>query len=257
MQKCLLLFFLFVSWSLFANWSVSGGLTHYDEVKTGQKLLKTIIIENHSDTEKTFELSKGDYAFNAKGNIWFVSPGKLIRSNADWIQIPSQKFTVKAKSQKSFDYYVNIPDDSSLNGAYWSVIFISETQTQHSESDHERMDLNVKQRYAIQSIQQIEDTGTYKIEFLNATYSQKEQTLNLKVKNTGERFIQPEVWVELFTEDGQKIGRFYANQSKLYPQTSYNYQIPIIPLSQKKYVAITVVDCGQYKLFGSQYTIQN
>lgn len=242
---------------MFANWSVSGGLTHYDEVGIGQKIQKSIVIDNHSDTDIILEFSKGDYAFNAKGNIWFISPGKLFRSNADWIQIPTQQFTVKAKSQKILDYYVQIPDEATLNGSYWSVIFINELIPQKNDSETDRLDLNVKQRYAIQSIQQIGDTGAYNIDFISTTYSKKDQIFNLIVKNTGERFIQPEVWVELFTEDGQKIGRFYATPSKLYPQTSCNYQIPLIPLSQKKYVAITVVDCGQYKLFGSQYTIQN
>ncbi|HOD54414.1 MAG TPA: hypothetical protein PKJ08_07795 [Candidatus Cloacimonadota bacterium] len=257
MRVFLTVLLLILTIPIFANWSVTGDLTHYDVVNPGQKLSKSITISNHSEENLTLIIKQADYAFNSEGNIWFVEAGKLTRSNASWISFSSQEINILPNSQIIFSYNVKIPDNDDLNGSYWSLILIQEGKIENLNPSQKDLNLQINQRYAIQSIQQIGNTGHFDIQFLDAEYQKKNNELHLTVKNNGERWTNPGVWVELYDSEGNKTGKFYAKSHKLYPQTSFTYKIPLIPLTQKKYYVITVVDCGENKVFGSQYTIEN
>ncbi|HOE91285.1 MAG TPA: hypothetical protein PKZ69_04700 [Candidatus Cloacimonadota bacterium] len=246
-----------LSFSLFADWSVTGDLTHYNVMNRGDRITREILITNHGNEKLTLNIKQADYAYNAEGNIWFIEPGKLSRSNANWISFATQEINIAAKSKVNFSYSVKVPENEDLIGSYWSILFIEEGGLGYEVAKNNELKLQVNQRYAIQSITQIGDTGQYNILFEGAEFKKSTNELILNIKNTGERWANPNVWVELYDSDGTKVGVFNANKHKLYPQTSHAYKIPLVSLNKKNYYVVGVVDCGENKVFGSQFNIQN
>ena len=249
---CLVLFI-----PLFADWSIIGDLTHYSVMNNGEQVTKSIIISNHASEKLVLSVTQADYAYNSEDNIWFVEAGKLERSNAKWISFATQELTIAPKSQDSFSYTISVPGNEELIGSYWSIIFIEESNISYKKAKDNELNLQVNQRYAIQTITQIADTGSYDIQFKGAELIKSTTVLQLSLKNTGERWVNPSVWVEVYEADGDKLGVFYADKYKLYPQTSYVYKIQLASLNKSNYYVVAVVDCGENKIFGSQFNIQN
>lgn len=252
MKTYILVFFLLLSIPIFGRWSVSGELTHYDIAQPGERLARSVEIQNQSNEDLVIIIKKSDYAFNAEGQRWFIEAGKLKRSNAGWIDLSNQEIIVKGKSNITFEYRVNVPDNKDLSGSYWSLLFIQEK----ADTAQTANNIQINQRYAIQSIVQIENSGDYNIEFLNAEFSKTSNNFDLKIKNNGTRWIKANVWLEVYDQNGKKIGKFSAQPIKLYPETSIVSQIPLISLNKGKYYIVAVVDCGNNKIFGSQYTLE-
>jgi hypothetical protein len=253
MRNLLILFILLVVGNLSAEWSISGELTHYDIASPGSTISRSFEIINHSDQAISIQLKKSDYAFNADGQRWFPEAGKLSRSNSDWIDLSNQEITIAGNSAKSISYQVVIPEKKELCGSYWSVIFVQEkTDTVLAKSE-----LQINKRYAIQSISQIGETGELKLSFLKAEFSKKDGSLELKIKNTGQRWTKADVWIEVFDSEGTALGKYNAQSLKLYPETSSSSVFNLSHLKKNKYVIIAVADCGNNKIFGSQYNLEN
>ena len=80
--------------------------------------------------------------------------------------------------------------------------------------------------------------------------------LQVDVENTGELWIRPEVYVELFDDKGVSKGKFPGVRYRLYPGTSIRQMIDLSSVGSGTYKAIVVVDAGGEDVYGAEYTLK-
>jgi hypothetical protein len=114
-------------------------------------------------------------------------------------------------------------------------------------------------RYGIQIATHIAQTGTKKINFMDTKLLPNEngkRILQVDVENTGELWIRPEVYVELFDDKGVSKGKFPGVRYRLYPGTSIRQMIDLSSVGSGTYKAIVVVDAGGEDVYGAEYTLK-
>lgn len=120
------------------------------------------------------------------------------------------------------------------------------------------MNIHESIRYAIQIVTNIGQTGTGQLEFQQpgvVTEGEK-RFFDFILLNTGERFISPDVSMELFdAETGESVKVIKAPKNGIYPTTSTKWRFPLEGLPAKTYKAVIVADGAGEDVFGLEYTI--
>lgn len=233
-------------------------MTHEKSVVPGQVIKGTIPILNKEDRVAKVKISQGDYLYYANGSNDFADAGTTARSNARWVSLYSTYLEIPPHATENFNYTIAVPNDSSLTGTYWSLIFIEPIEEKQQMSD-ENNEVGVQTiiRYGFQVITNIGQEGKYDIKILDKKISASadKKTFTVDVENIGTRRISPKVYLELFDKAGQGKGKFYANQAGCYPSCSVRYEIDLTQLPSGSYPAILVLDQGENAVFGAQYTL--
>jgi len=246
-----------------ADASIIGGLTHQKKAGQGEKYTGSILIKNEHKKTEEIKFYQTDYAFNYKGVNYYGQPGKLKRSNAQWITFTPHKLTIPPGETVKLNYTVNVPDDPNLEGTYWSMIMAENIPHGSPEStlpakDKTKLGIVQVVRYGLQMVTHINDTGTRKIDFLDTKLlkDSSERILQVDVENTGQRWLRPTLWTELYDESGSYLGRFEAGKRRLFPDTSVRYEVDLTNLPEGNYKALVVADAGGDYIFGANYNFK-
>lgn len=113
-------------------------------------------------------------------------------------------------------------------------------------------------RHAVQVVAHIGDTGTRAMEFVDRRLEVKDGKifLILGAKNTGERWLVPTLYVDLYDGSGYKLGRFEGGKLRIYPGCSVRYSINLGALNPGKYSALVIADNGDEHVFGARYALE-
>jgi len=135
-----------------------------------------------------------------------------------------------------------VPDDRILVGTFWSLILIESS---------------LSKRYAIQIITNIALTGKVQVEFVNTSLVREEGNvfLHVDVKNTGERLLSPVLYVELYEEDGEFVGKVEAGTWRIYPESSVRYRAEVTHLPAGVYNAMILLDNLDEHVFGTEFLL--
>jgi hypothetical protein len=258
-----LIFYLFMPCVSVAGVSVTSGLTYEKETQPGEKYKGAIQLRNNGDVPQEVKIYQTDYLFYADGSNIYGEPGKAPRSNADWITFSPRRLTIPPKGTSKIDYTVQAPDDKPLVGTYWSMLMVEGISSSSPEASGRKKDkatIGISQviRYGVQMRTQIGDTGTRKLKFLKTRIlkEDKERILQLDIENIGERLLRPVLWVELYDEKGQSVGKLEGGKLGVYPATSVRFRIDLSQVPKGTYKAMVVADCGDDNLFGATYTFK-
>ena len=228
------IFYLLIPHLSIAAVTVVGDLTHEKIAKAGEAYQGVITIANPGAKPQEARIYQTDYLFFSDGRNVYGEPGKSLRSNAGWIAFSPRQLLVPPGGNSEVNYTVRVPDDESLVGTYWSMIMvegISEDSAGAIEQEKGKVKVGVKTviRYGIQMVTHIGDTGTRKIKFLKVELLKEgeNRTLQVDAENTGERWLRSSLWVELYDEKGNNIGKFEGERKRIYPGTSVRYRIDL------------------------------
>jgi hypothetical protein len=243
---------------------IVGSLIHEKETGIGETYTGQIVASNNSDDKpQEVKLYQQDYFFEAEGKIFYNEPGTQIRSNAKWITYSPARFIIPPKENLIINYSIKVPNDPSLKGTYWSVLMVEgvpEESPESALSTTRQIQVGIIQliRYSIQLVSHIGTTGNKQIQFISTKMLSEggKQLLILNVKNTGQRFLRPNLWAEFYTEDGNFLGKYDGGNYRLYPDTSTSYKMDITGLPKNKYKALIIADCGGDDIFGVNLTLQ-
>jgi hypothetical protein len=248
-----------------AQVSVVGELSQDLVVKPGGEYSGSIIIRNDTNEPQEAKVYQTDYTFQWNGTNNYGEPGKLPRSNAKWITFSPAFITLPPMGTITLHYTLNVPKESqnaTLAGTYWSMLMvegIAKGSAESSAPQNGQMGIRQTIRYGIQIASTIAKTGTKKIQFLAANIVQKEdgkRLLQIDIENTGDIGIRPDVYVELFNDQGVSLGKFSGVKNRIYPGTSVRESIDVSSVEKGTYKALVVVDTGGDDVFGSQYTLK-
>jgi hypothetical protein len=258
---CVVVFLIFLSIPTFAKIAVVGELTHEYTAQPGDENRGSIVLHNKGDEPESVKLTIKDYRFSSDGKTFYLEPGSVERSNASWITLERSRVTIPPDGKATINYTLRAPDDISMKGTYWSIIMV-EPVIDEQEYLKQGRDINVSiheiVRFGIQIVASIGSTGEKKIKFGSTSLSFNDENLlmlNIDLENSGERWLRPNVWVDIFREDGSRVGRYQGTKKRIFPGTSIRQELKIGDLEQGKYMALVVADGGDEFIVGAEYTL--
>jgi len=241
---------------------VLGPLSQEKTVEIGKTYRGTIRVSNPGNTPQTVKIYQTDYRFFSDGRNLYGEPGKDARSNADWITLSPTLLTVPPKEEVAVNYRIAVPADKSLRGSYWSMVMVEGTgdagpMSLTAVSGKARIAVRQVIRYGVQMVTDIGDTGTRSLK-LNARLVRADgkRLLQVDVANTGERWLRPSLWTQLFDEKGQFVGKFAGASARVYPGTSIRKNIDLGAVSVGTYKALVVADADEDSVYGATYTLK-
>jgi len=259
-QKFSLLLFIFsvICFNSNANILVLNGLTHETASQPGGTYKERIEIQNSGTEKKDVQVYIRDYWFSYTGESRHDEPGTMKRSNASWINYNPQLLTLEPNEKGYIDFEVNIPQNDSLNGTYWSVIMIEGITPPDTTAGSRGVKINTAIRYAVQIITNIGETGNYDLQFLGMELAQEtnQKVLKVAVENTGDYILKPEMSLEIFDADGNSKGVYKADRRKTLPGTSITASIILEGIEPGKYTAILVADCDEDHIYGTNISLE-
>jgi hypothetical protein len=239
---CVLFVFSSVWSVIYAEIGVIGELTHTQNALPGESYETRIVLRNFGDKETAIKVIQRDFSYHADGSQFFPEKGAQKRSNASWIKYSPEQKNLLPLETAEVVCSIQVPDDQTLTGTFWSLIIIESS---------------LAKRYAIQMITDIGLTGTVQIEFVNTVIVREEEKvfLDVDVKNTGERLIRPILYVELYDEEGEFVGKVDGGTWRIYPESSVRYRVELTPFPARVYKAMIFVDNLDEHVFGTELLI--
>jgi len=257
-QHIILLLFFLPALYAYSQIIIVGEMTHEKKVMQGETHNGTITIHNKGKEIKNVRVYQTDYSFSADGTSQYGEPGSLDRSNAEWIIFSPKQATVPSQEDVNVNYHIKVPDDSTLLGSYWSMLMVEEIPEITPEKSEGNVAIRVVMRYGIQIVTNVGQASIGKLVFSDPKLIKEEEKRNLQIdiRNVGERWLRPNVWVELYSQEGQSLGTFKGNDKRTYPGTSIRVTVDLSTVQQGTYKALVVADCGGDDLFGASYTLE-
>lgn len=254
---------LTISGTAAASVDVIGGLTRQASMLPGEKVEGKLLLRNNSDFPDHVKVYQTDYRFSAEGKDLYPDPGKTDRSNASWITFTPQEVNIAAKETVSVYYTIKAPADQALSGTYWSMLMVEPLPDESMVNNTNKatgihVGIRMVTRYGIQMVTNIGDSGTRDVRFSNSKIAedQEKRTAFFDLENTGDRWLNPQLWAEIFDENGVSLGRFDGNKMRLYPGCSGRFKLDLSQLPKGSFSALVVADNGDEHVFGSQYKFQ-
>ena len=241
-----------------AGIKIDGPLTDEKIVRPGDVHRGLIAIRNTGSAPVEVKVYRTDYSFSADGRNDYGDPGKLARSNAGWVLLNQEQVTIPPQGVVNVAYELQVPADQALDGTYWSMVMVEPVAVRETtiapRSNEIRAQLKPVLRYGIQIVTHVGDGGAGKLVFKNPQLRNEngERLFTVDVENVGQRWLRPQLWLELAEADGRPMGRLNAQGQRIYPSTSVRYRIGLGELPAGRYRALIVADGGGDDLFGTQ-----
>ena len=245
-----------------AKLSMLGGLTVERTAESGKTYDGTLWIKNDGEEPIEAKIYQTDYLFFSDGSNLYGKPGQHKRSNAGWIELSHQFLAIPPRESSGLHYTVRVPKDPALVGTYWSIIMVEESSPlpvpKKGRKDQIQIGIRHVFRYAVQMVTHIGDTGARKVKILRKKLSREEgkKIYQIDIENTGQRWLRPQVWVELFDRKAVKVGRFEGVPMRIYPGTSIRQRIDLSGVPTGPYEALIVIDNGDESVFGARVKLK-
>ncbi len=245
-----------------AQVAINGTMTHELEVEPGRAYSGTIEIQNPTASAQTVKAYQTDYFFYAGGEVRYGEPGGLPRSNARWITYSPHDVVIPARESVTIRYTVQTPSDDTMKGTYWSIVMVEPIAAGSPEapgSDPDKVSLGVRQvlRYGVQIVTHIGATGERRLQFSQFQLSAEngKRVLAVDLENTGERWMRPTLWAEVYDAQGTYVGKFEGTAQRLYPGTSGRFRVELVGVQNGAYKALVVADGGGDEVFGANINL--
>jgi hypothetical protein len=258
---CLALVFCFsIVSTTKAGVSIIGGLSHQKKAEHAEVYNGSVLIKNDGVEPQEVKVYQTDYTFRFDGSNNYGLPGKLDRSNANWLSFNPHRLTIPAGDVLTVNYTVKVPDDPNLVGTYWSMLMVEGIPTGSPESSQPekgktKIGITQVMRYGIQMITNISDTGECNLKFLQTKLLKEaeKRVLQTNIENTGQRLLRSSLWVDIYDQSGGYIGKFDGGAKHIYPGTSVRYKVDLTSIPKGTYKALVVADCGGDYIWGTNY----
>lgn len=245
-----------------AGIAVIGALSQEKTARIGATYQGAIRIRNLGATPQTVRVYQTDYRFFSDGRNIYGAPGKDARSNAGWITFSPSLLTIPPEEEVVVNYKVAVPADESLRGSYWSMVMVegmgdATSQAVVAENGKARIAVRQVIRYGVQLVTDIGGTGSRSLKLdARLVRADGKRLLQVDVENTGERWLRPSLWAQLFDEKGRFVGKFDGARARVYPGTSVRKSIDLTKVQAGTYKALVVADADEDSVYGATYTLK-
>ena len=245
---------------------LNGGLSHEYAVNSGSVVNGVLELKNTSNELAEVKIYQEDIKVKTDGSIEYISgTGKHARSNANWISLDTDRVMLAPNESQTVSYTLQVPS-GHLSGSYWSALMIepvsnksSESQLTPAASDKPTLTIHQKVRYAVQVLTNVGNQATANLVFDAPQVAKDPQggrAFHVNVKNTGTRHSRPKVWLDVFSADGNNVGKFEADTHGLYANEREAFSIALNDLQPGNYKALLAAeDNNGGQVFGSDVNL--
>jgi len=261
----LALIFLFVAASPASTQGFSVAYGNLDfVVLPGDRIAATFSVTNLSEETKVLRVYSGDwvrvqgdtpdYAFDEEG-------GNEVRSLLKWMTFSPDQMDLAPGEMRDVYCEVNFPDDPTLEGSYWGVVFVEEipppepgVEAPRDEGMH--VGISTIFRYAVKIFATFQYAEVLDASFTDLLIQQVEGGFDVTAvfENKGNIYMRPQTWLEIRDSTGEVIYRQdYVRQTVL-PESSRNYAFELrdLSLGPGTYLVMVISDYGAPKLVAAQ-----
>ena len=254
---------LMISYVAEGHISIIGGLSHEKKAIPGEVYKGSILIKNSGNNTLEIKIYQTDYLYYFNGTNDYGPPGKLKRSNADWLSFNPHQMIIPPESTATINYTVTTPSDPNLVGTYWSMLMVEEIpksspESTRAEEIEPQVGITQIVRYGIQMNTHIGNSGERKLKFIETKLLTENEgrILQVDVENTGQMWLKTYLWAELYDNTGRYIGRFEGGRKRIHPGASVRFKVDLNNVPEGTYEALIVADCGGDDVFGANYTLK-
>jgi len=188
---------------------------------------------------------------------------KNSRSNSQWIKFTPSHIVLTPKTEKTINYTIKVPQHSLL-GTYWSALIVEPISNKSLESSQQaindkkvHMQITQISRHAVQIVTQMGNTGKVNLQLKNPIMNKldNKRTFSLDAYNSGNRWIKPKVWLDIYDQKGNFMGKFEGQGARIYPATSARFPIDISRLKTGKYRGLFVIDGGNNDIMATDINL--
>lgn len=238
-----------------------SSLSFIEDLKPGQARQVELSLTNEAPYEELVNLEVTNFSCNSDGEANFDPPSSspAPRSNALWVTLGQPSITLKPGESRSIYYTVHVPEKVDPEGSYWSTLLICPEgpPLRKEEVSEEGLRLEIKFRYAHHIVTHV-GKGQPKIHVFKKEVKKLGQRsyLVLHVSNTGERFLAPELTLNLYDAQGALQKTLSAPSEYLYPGLSQAFFVDLNGISErqlKEYSGFLLFDAHDSYLFGDRF----
>jgi hypothetical protein len=245
---------------------LSGNLTQEYALNPGSTATGTLELKNTGDTPAEVKIYQEDIKIKNDGSTEYTpGNGSHMRSNAAWINIGTDHLILPPRTNQSIPYSIHVPT-GHLQGSYWSTLMLEpisansrESQLANTSTDKPILTIHQKMRYAVQVITNIGNQGAANLVFDSPSMLKDKaggRYLGFGIRNTGTRRSRPKVWLDVFSRNGDSIGRFPAETHGLYVNEREYFTARLGNLQPGTYKALLAAeDNHNGQMFGSDVNL--
>jgi hypothetical protein len=245
---------------------VSGETTRVHAAARGQVIESVVILRNPAAVSERVRVYLTDYVDDSRLGWQFPGAGTLARSSAPWIDLLQTEVTLGPGEERGIFYRIAVPHEPEIRGTYWSSIMVEPQTAQAIDVTAEDPEegvfvfrLNQTMRYQVAVIVNIGATGERRIAFAEPKLSRADDgrvVFEVLIENKGERWLNPDVWMELYDIEGKKVGHFTAGKPRILPGMAGLRQFDLSSVDPGEYVALILVDDSGDAVFGTRYSLR-
>lgn len=254
---------------------VHGDLTPGLHVIPGGSYERSLIVTNSSSTAQTVSVYLLDKEYLDTGNTKYHEPGSLIRSLAPWVMIDTPEFSLQPGETRVVHYRVNVPNDPSFYGTFWTTMLIegSSTVTEASEDEGEFKEsqqddtfvfgLRLRVRHAVTIRATFPDQGERNFGFGNPTLdvstegADNDSVLSFMLINRGDAEARGiSISADVYDAMGRHVTVASGEVSHLIPGEARPVNLSLGTLTPGDYQTIVFADVGDGDIFGARYTLK-
>ena len=236
---------------------VLNGLTHTHSLIQGIKTTGKVQIRNQSAKSTRVIIYKQDLIAACGQNVNYVDPNGFRQSLSPWLSTTVDEKFLGPNEEFVLFYDIELNDQESLKGSYWTVLMIEGTDPVKEEKS-EGVKINSVMRYAIQIIGNVGTEESPKLSFEDIkpkTIGKESQMVTMRLKNEGLFSTNAKVILEIYDQEGEKVKTLDGTTKRIYPQGCNEFEIELKGIKKGKYEGILIADNSK-DLFGATLSLE-
>lgn len=176
-------------------------------------------VTNVEDKPSRVKISQGDWDEDIYNNNRYFSPGTLGHSGANWIKFSPQRLYLGPQETEEIRVEVNVPEDDTLSGSYWSLLFLEEERTP-AKTEGAQTSVNAVIRYGITVFVTLQGTEMMDGAITNMKILTAEGNglfFEITFENRGNAVLRPTGYLEVRDEEGDTIKELNIDRFSILP----------------------------------------
>lgn len=212
-----------------AGVSVVGSLDRLHVVDAGEVIRGEIEIQNTLDEKALVRVEVRDQWIDGQARAQYLPPGSHSRSLADYIQLMPPEQTIEPRARARVGFEVKLPtlaERPELAGAYWAVLMVRHEAMEPFEDMAKKDQWVIREHFqtAVRITTAVRGQASTALLFqspvlklLRDPDQSPDPMFSFEAHNKGERLLDVALVGELFSAQGQSLGRTVLGQFKIYP----------------------------------------
>jgi hypothetical protein len=244
---------------------VQSKTTMIHTVEQGQAVEGIVTLRSTAASPEWVRLYLTDYSNDARTGWQYPEAGTLPRSCAPWVDLMQTEVLLQPGEVRNVFYRVVVPAQTETQGTYWCALMIEphgvdEDHAAPQTAEDGKLVLAIRHviRYQLSLIVNVGNTGERALGFAEPvleTTDDGSTSFQVLVENTGQRWLNPVSWLEVYDDLGQLVGRVESPRTRILPGVASRRSFDLTGLDAGEYQALLLVDDGDDAVFGTVFAL--